>query len=67
MSSLDSEKGDKSLDEWMPPLESAHCAYAAVWVAVKNKSELSACSAEMGVRCVLCWMGWMSLRRGLTG
>lgn len=44
---VNSAKGDDAPDEWTPPLESAHCAYAAAWVAVKDKYKLSASSAEV--------------------
>ena len=45
-STVNSEKSDKSPDEWQPPLEESHCSYAASWIAVKSKYNLSATQAE---------------------
>lgn len=39
-------KSDKDPAEWLPPLESVHCRYAAEWVAVKLRWGLSADDAE---------------------
>ena len=46
-STVNSEKSDKSPDAWQPPLEDTHCAYAASWVAVKSKYNLSASQPEV--------------------
>nr|WP_234313931.1 HNH endonuclease family protein [Streptomyces sp. NBRC 109706] len=35
-SSVNRAKGDKDPAEWMPPLESYHCTYAADWIQVKH-------------------------------
>ncbi|RYP04801.1 hypothetical protein DL764_004217 [Monosporascus ibericus] len=45
--SVNRSKGDRSPDEWTPPLRSFHCTYAASWIAVKDKYALSASSAEV--------------------
>ncbi|MDT0328881.1 HNH endonuclease family protein [Nocardiopsis lambiniae] len=34
-------KSDSDPAEWMPPLESSHCEYAAAWIEVKHVWELS--------------------------
>jgi len=39
-------KGDKSPDQWKPPLTSYHCTYARMWVAVKSFYVLSVTAAE---------------------
>ncbi|MFD5316167.1 DUF1524 domain-containing protein [Streptomyces sp. NPDC127098] len=39
-------KGDQSPDEWLPPAEDFHCAYAAAWTAVKDTYELTVTAAE---------------------
>ena len=44
---VNSEKSDKSPDEWKPELKSIHCKYAAAWIAVKSGYELTASSAEV--------------------
>ncbi|KFH48180.1 hypothetical protein ACRE_009360 [Hapsidospora chrysogenum ATCC 11550] len=44
---VNSDKSDKSPDEWKPELTSIHCEYAAAWIAVKSAYELTASSAEV--------------------
>jgi len=39
-------KGFKGPDEWMPPLESYHCAYIEKWVALKEKYGLTSNDEE---------------------
>lgn len=39
-------KGDKSPDQWKPPLASFWCTYAEMWVAAKHEWGLSITSAE---------------------
>jgi hypothetical protein len=39
-------KGDKSPDQWQPPLMSFNCAYAKSWIEVKSYWALSITSAE---------------------
>lgn len=39
-------KGDKSPDEWKPPLATYHCTYARMWIRVKSKYALSITKAE---------------------
>ncbi|CAL9580828.1 hypothetical protein SUDANB121_05055 [Nocardiopsis dassonvillei] len=34
-------KGDADPSDWMPPLESLHCEYAAAWIEVKHVWDLS--------------------------
>ena len=41
-------KGDKSPDEWKPPLEGFWCVYAKSWAAVKGKWGLSVMEKEKG-------------------
>ena len=43
---VNQEKGDKSPDQWKPPLTSYWCTYAKMWVAVKYKFKLTINSAE---------------------
>jgi hypothetical protein len=43
---VNQEKGDKSPDQWKPPLTSYWCTYAKMWVAVKTKFKLTINSAE---------------------
>lgn len=40
-SSLNRSKGARGPDEWQPPDESSHCAYARQWEAVKGKYQLT--------------------------
>ena len=40
-SSLNRSKGADGPDEWQPPDETSHCAYARQWEAVKAKYELA--------------------------
>lgn len=44
--SVNRAKGDKDPAEWLPPLESYHCTYAASWVEVKHSYDLSVDQAE---------------------
>ncbi|GAB3586027.1 HNH endonuclease family protein [Amycolatopsis endophytica] len=39
-------KGDKSPDQWKPPLESYWCTYASMWIDVKHEWKLTINSAE---------------------
>ncbi|KAF7512678.1 hypothetical protein GJ744_000245 [Endocarpon pusillum] len=39
-------KGDKGPEDWLPPLTSYYCTYAAMWVKVKYEYNLSVNSAE---------------------
>ncbi|MDT7802855.1 MAG: hypothetical protein QOI78_6288, partial [Actinomycetota bacterium] len=43
---VNQEKGDKSPDQWKPPLTSYWCTYAKMWVAVKTKFKLTINTAE---------------------
>ncbi|KAL2021724.1 hypothetical protein VTK56DRAFT_6667 [Thermocarpiscus australiensis] len=43
---VNQEKGDKSPDQWKPPLTSFYCTYSRSWVAVKSAYGLSITSAE---------------------
>jgi hypothetical protein len=43
---VNQEKGDKSPDQWKPPLTSYWCTYAKMWTAVKYKFKLTISSAE---------------------
>ena len=43
---VNQEKGDKSPDQWKPPLVGYWCTYAKMWVAVKYKFKLTINSAE---------------------
>lgn len=43
---LNSAKGDKGPEAWVPPNTAAHCLYAKRWVAAKSKYALSVNSAE---------------------
>ncbi|MDS0134015.1 MULTISPECIES: HNH endonuclease family protein [unclassified Amycolatopsis] len=43
---VNQEKGDKSPDQWKPPLTGYWCTYAKMWVAVKYKFKLTVNSAE---------------------
>jgi len=44
--SVNRSKGAQRPDQWLPPDAGHHCAYAAAWVAVKHRWELSVTSAE---------------------
>ncbi len=39
-------KGDSDPAEWMPPYEPSHCAYAVIWVEVKDTWSLGVDAAE---------------------
>lgn len=43
---VNQSKGDKSPDQWKPPLTSYWCTYAKMWVAVKTKFTLTINTAE---------------------
>jgi hypothetical protein len=43
---VNSAKGDKSPDQWKPPLTSYWCTYSKMWVATKYEWALSITSAE---------------------
>ena len=43
---VNQQKGDKSPDQWKPPLTSYWCTYAEMWVAVKAKFDLTVNTAE---------------------
>lgn len=43
---VNQEKGDKSPDQWKPPLTSYWCTYAKMWTAVKYKFKLTINTAE---------------------
>lgn len=43
---VNSSKGDKSPDQWKPPLTSYWCTYSKMWVASKSEWGLSITSAE---------------------
>jgi hypothetical protein len=43
---VNQEKGDKSPDQWKPPLTGYWCTYAKMWVAVKTKFKLTVNTAE---------------------
>jgi hypothetical protein len=40
-------KGDKSPDQWKPPLRSYWCTYAVMWTSVKSAWKLTATDAEV--------------------
>ncbi|MDO5683275.1 MAG: hypothetical protein Q4G46_10660, partial [Propionibacteriaceae bacterium] len=42
-------KSSRDATRWLPPAESAHCAYAARQVAVKQRYELTVTTIEMDV------------------
>lgn len=44
--SVNQSKGDKSPDEWLPPRQEFHCAYAANWVDTKARWQLSITRSE---------------------
>ena len=44
--SANRSKGSRGPDEWVPPLQSSHCAYALDWVAVKVRWSLTVTSDE---------------------
>ena len=44
--SANRSKGDRSPDEWRPPLATSWCTYAKDWIAVKFRWELSVTPAE---------------------
>ena len=48
-SSLNRSKGSRGPDEWLPPDETSHCAYAVQWKAVKAKYRLSIAASERQV------------------
>ncbi|KAF8536696.1 hypothetical protein BDD12DRAFT_849856 [Trichophaea hybrida] len=43
---VNQEKGEKSPDQWKPPLASYYCTYARMWVAVKSFYALSVTAPE---------------------
>jgi hypothetical protein len=43
---VNQQKSDRSPDQWLPPLTSFRCTYAASWVQVKSKYSLSITTAE---------------------
>lgn len=43
---VNQSKGDKSPDQWKPPLASFYCVYARSWVSVKSTYSLTITSAE---------------------
>ncbi|WP_019806620.1 HNH endonuclease family protein [Saccharomonospora halophila] len=43
---VNQSKGDRGPEEWLPPLESYHCEYAALWIEVKHTWELTVERAE---------------------
>ena len=43
---VNQSKGDKSPDQWKPPLSSYYCTYAEAWVQVKYVRVLTVTSAE---------------------
>jgi hypothetical protein len=45
---VNQSKGDKSPDQWKPPIQGYWCTYARMWVAVKYKFKLTVNSAEKG-------------------
>lgn len=45
-SSLNRSKGARGPDEWLPPDETSHCAYARQWEAVKVKYQLRIVESE---------------------
>lgn len=44
--SVNQAKGDKTPDEWLPPREDHHCAYASNWVTTKDRWRLSVIQTE---------------------
>lgn len=45
---VNQSKGDRSPDEWLPPLTSFYCKYASSWIQVKSYWKLSITAAEHG-------------------
>jgi hypothetical protein len=43
---LNQAKGDKSPDQWQPPLASSRCDYANNWIAIKKRWSLTVTQAE---------------------
>lgn len=43
---VNQSKGDRSPDQWTPPLASFYCTYARSWVQVKSYWDLSITQAE---------------------
>lgn len=43
---LNRQKGDKGPEAWMPPTEDYRATYAAMWIRVKHKYDLSVTPAE---------------------
>ena len=43
---VNESKGDRSPDQWKPPLASFYCTYAESWIQVKSYYTLSITSAE---------------------
>ncbi len=41
-----SGKGDKSISAWLPPSQSYHCSYVALYVAVHDKYDLAMSDAD---------------------
>jgi hypothetical protein len=44
---VNQQKSDQGPDEWKPPLQGFHCTYACAWIAVKDKYDLTASTAEV--------------------
>jgi hypothetical protein len=44
--SVNESKGDRSPDQWKPPLISFYCTYAESWIEVKSYYSLTITSAE---------------------
>ncbi|RZQ65464.1 HNH endonuclease family protein [Amycolatopsis suaedae] len=45
---VNQEKGDKSPDQWKPPVVGYWCTYARMWIAVKHKWQLTVSEPEKG-------------------
>ncbi|MGK5531924.1 HNH endonuclease family protein [Streptomyces sp. URMC 129] len=43
---VNSDKGDQSPDQWLPPAEAFHCTYGLAWTSVKHTYELTITEAE---------------------
>jgi hypothetical protein len=43
---VNQEKSDQDPAEWLPPVESYHCAYVTAWIEVKHDYQLSVDEAE---------------------
>ncbi len=45
-SDINQAKADSRPDQWLPPDEASHCAYAVDWIAVKHRWQLTVTASE---------------------